>query len=189
MPWSCSSEMVTGVSAPSIAYGPEAANVIPVQRDQSATVPTIVIEQGNTGWHKIFSPFSAVRAWGLPIGPAYAVQAAFTAAAAAAATWLSWKGRSLLRNAGVAAAVLIATPYVLDYDYVVLLLAIGFLWKDAEEHGWGPWQKSLLALAWIAPLFARQLAQITLVPLGLMTAVAVMAIAAARALRASPSRH
>jgi hypothetical protein len=150
---------------------------------------TIVIEQGNTGWHKIFSPFSAVRAWGVPVGLAYAVQAAFTLAAAATATWLSANGRPLLRNAGVAAAVLIATPYVLDYDYVVLLLAIGFLWKDAEEHGWGPWQKSLLALAWIAPLFARQLAQITLVPLGLMTAVAVMAIAAARALRASPSRH
>ncbi|MEQ7874569.1 glycosyltransferase family 87 protein [Sphingomonas sp. ASV193] len=148
----------------------------------------VVIEQGNTGWYKIFSPFSAVRAWGLAVAPAYAVQSAFTLSAAAAATWLAWRGRPLLRNAATAAAVLIATPYVLDYDYVVLLLAIGFLWKDGEDHGWGAWEKSLLALAWIAPLFARQFAQVTLVPLGLMTACSVLAIAAMRGRHASKSR-
>ena len=87
---------------------------------------------------------------------------------------------------GGAAAVLIATRYVLDYDYVVLLLGIAWLWRDGEAHGWGRWQKSLLALAWIAPLFARTLAEWTLIPLGLMTALAVLGIAL---VRASPSRH
>jgi hypothetical protein len=69
----------------------------------------------------------------------------------AATAWLAWSGRPALRNAAASAAVLIATPYVLDYDFVVLLLGIGFLWKDGEQHGWGTWEKSLLALAWIAP--------------------------------------
>lgn len=150
---------------------------------------TIVIEQGKTGWEKIMSPFSAVRSWGLAIGPAYIAQGAASIAAIGATLWLALTGRPALRNAAASAAVLIATPYVLDYDYVVLLLGIGFLWKDGEEHGWGSWEKSLLALAWIAPLFARSLAEATLFPLGLLTAIGVLSIAVRRGIRASPSRH
>jgi hypothetical protein len=149
----------------------------------------VVIEQGRTGWHKIFSPFAAVRAWGVPVGAAYAVQSVFTFGAIAATLWLAWTSRPALRNAATTAAVLIATPYVLDYDYVVLLAGIAFLYKDGDEHGWLPWDKTLLATAWIAPLFARGVAEFTSIPLGLMTAVAVLGIAVRRAIRASPSRR
>ena len=99
------------------------------------------------------------------------------------------KTRPELRNAATAATVLIATPYVLDYDFVVLMLGIAFLWKDGERHGWGPWERTLLALAWVAPLFARGLAEATLIPLGLCTALAILAIAVRRSFTASPSRH
>ena len=107
----------------------------------------VIIEQGNTGWEKIMSPFSAARSWGVAIGPAYIVQGAFTLAAIAATLWLAATSRPVRRNAATAATVLIATPYVLDYDYVVLLLGIAFLWKDGEEHGWGSWERTLLAIA------------------------------------------
>lgn len=149
----------------------------------------IIIEQGKTGWEKIMSPFSAVRSWGLAIGPSWVVQAIVTLIAIASTLWLAAKSRPALRNAATAAAVLIATPYVLDYDYVVLMLGVAFLWKDGEEHGWESWEKSLLSLVWIAPLFARALAEATLIPLGLMTALTVLAIAVRRGLRASPSRR
>ena len=149
----------------------------------------VVIEQGSTGWEKIMSPFSAVRSWGMAVGPAYLVQGAASAAAIGAALWLAWSGRPGLRNAAATAAVLIATPYVLDYDFVVLLLGIGFLWKDGEQHGWGDYEKSLLALAWIAPLVARNLAGVTLFPLGLLTACIVLGIAMRRGITASPYRR
>ena len=149
----------------------------------------VVIEQGSTGWEKIMSPFSAVRSWGMAVGPAYLVQGAASAAAIGAALWLAWTGRPGLRNAAATAAVLIATPYVLDYDFVVLLLGIGFLWKDGEQHGWGDYEKSLLALAWIAPLVARNLAGVTLFPLGLLTACIVLGIAVRRSITASPFRR
>ena len=142
----------------------------------------IVIEQGRTGWEKIMSPFSAVRSWGVAIGPAYVVQATASIAAIAATLWLAATARPALRNAAASAAVLIATPYVLDYDFAVLLLGIGFLWKDGEAHGWRSWEKSLLALAWIAPLIARGLAAATLFPLGLLSAVIVLGIAVRRAI-------
>jgi len=149
----------------------------------------IVIEQGRTGWEKIMSPFSAVRSWGGSVEFAYAVQGVFTFAAIAATLWLARKARPDVRNAAVTAAVLISTPYVLDYDFVVLMAGIAFLWRDAERHGWLPWEKSALALIWIAPLFARNLAGVTLFPLGLLTTILMLVLAVRRGLTASPSRH
>ena len=149
----------------------------------------IVIEQGRTGWEKIMSPFSAVRSWGGSVEFAYAVQGVFTVAAIAATLWLARRARPDVRNAAVTAAVLISTPYVLDYDFVVLMAGIAFLWRDAERHGWLPWEKSALALIWIAPLFARNLARVTLFPLGLLTTILMLVLAVRRGLTASPSRH
>jgi hypothetical protein len=149
----------------------------------------IVIEQGRTGWEKIMSPFSAVRSWGGSVEFAYAVQGVFTVAAIAATLWLARKARPDVRNAAVTAAVLISTPYVLDYDFVVLMAGIAFLWRDAERHGWLPWEKSALALIWIGPLFARNLAGVTLFPLGLLTTILMLVLAVRRGLTASPSRH
>lgn len=157
--------------------------------DSLPLTQSIVVEQGRTGWEKIMSPFAAVRSWGGSIDLAYAVQAGFTIAAIGATLWLARKARPDLRNAAVTAAVLISTPYVLDYDYVVLLAGIAFLWRDAARHGWLSWEKSALALVWIAPLVARNVAALTLVPLGLTTAILVLILAVRRHLRASPSRH
>jgi glycosyl transferase family 87 len=149
----------------------------------------VVIEQGATGWQKIMSPFAAIRMWGGSIAFAYAVQLAATLAVIAAVAWISLqRGAAELRNALVCAAVLIATPYVLDYDLVVLLPALGFLWLDSQRHGFLSWDKSLMALVWVAPLVARTLAQFLYLPLGLASAVIVVVIAARR-VRASPSRH
>jgi hypothetical protein len=150
---------------------------LPLTRD-------VVIEQGSTGFHKIMSPFAAIRMWGGPIPFAYAVQAAATAFCVAAVAWIGWSGKSSnVRNAVTCAAVLLSTPYVLDYDYVVLLPAIAFLWLDAEENGWLDWEKSLLAFVWITPLAARQIAEFTFLPAGLASAVAILAISLRRAVR------
>ena len=149
----------------------------------------IVIEQGRTGWEKIMSPFAAVRSSGGPVDLAYAVQAVFTVAAIGATLWLARRARPDLRNAAATAAVLISTPYVLDYDFVVLLAGLAFLWRDATRHGWLSWEKTALALVWITPLVARNIAAVALIPLGLLTAILVLALAVRRHLKASPFRH
>jgi hypothetical protein len=157
---------------------------LPLTRD-------VVIEQGATGWQKIMSPFAAIRMWGGSIPAAYTIQTLFTAASVAAVAWLSWKRSNPdLRNAMVCAAALISTPYVLDYDFVVLLPALAFLWRDGERNGVLAGGRSMMALVWAAPIAARQVAEFSLVPLGLLTALMVAAIAVRRSLvRASPSRH
>ena len=150
----------------------------------------VVIEQGSTGWEKIMSPFAAARLWGAGVPAAYAVQGALTAASIAEVLYLSLRGSRHLRNAGVTAAVLVSTPYVLDYDFVVLGIGLAFLWLDGEEHGWLRWDRTLMALVWIAPLAARGVASTTMIPLGAATALIVLVLSLRRALvRASPSHH
>lgn len=159
----------------------------------------IVIESGGTGWGKIQSPFAMVRMWGGDPGLAYAVQGAATLAAIGATLWLTRWADSSLRNAAATAAALISTPYVLDYDFVLLGIGAAFLIRDGLARGFLSWEKSLLAIVWMAPLFARQLGTVALIPLGQMTAAIVLVLAvrravaldhaAARLLTASPFRR
>jgi hypothetical protein len=156
---------------------------LPLTRD-------VVLEQGRTGWYKIMSPFSAVRMWGGSIALAYAVQSLVTAAAVAGALFLALRDNARLRNAAVTAAVVLSTPYVLDYDFVVLGLGLAWLWRDGEEKGFLPWDRSLMALVWIAPLAARRIAEFTYFPLGLLIAAIMLALPLRRSIvRASPFRR
>jgi hypothetical protein len=156
---------------------------LPLTRD-------VVLEQGRTGWYKIMSPFSAVRMWGGSIALAYAVQSLVTAAAVAGALFLALRDNARLRNAAVTAAVVLSTPYVLDYDFVVLGLGLAWLWRDGEENGFLPWDRSLMALVWIAPLAARRIAEFTYFPLGLLIAAIMLALPLRRSIvRASPFRR
>ena len=128
---------------------------------------TVVLEQGDTGWYKIQSIFSWARMWGAPVPLAYAIQGAATLALAMASAWL-WHGKAPypLKAAGLCLAAILATPYTLDYDMMVLAPAIAFLAADGMARGFGPWEKTALAALWLVPLVARTVPQATLIPLG-----------------------
>jgi hypothetical protein len=130
---------------------------------------TVVLEQGGTGWEKIQSAFSAVRMWGAGVQLAYAVQIALALTLAASLAWL-WHSDAAfeLKAAALATASLLATPYVLDYDLVVLAIAIAFFARYGLARGFRPFEISLLAAAWIVPLLSRGIAGATGVPLGLV---------------------
>ena len=117
---------------------------------------TVVLEQGGTGWEKIQSIFSAVRNWGGSVQFAYAVQFALAVMLAASLAWL-WRSDAAfeLKAAALAAASLLATPYVLDYDLVVLGIAIAYFARLGLNHGFRACEISLLAAAWIVPLLSR----------------------------------
>jgi alpha-1,2-mannosyltransferase len=142
----------------------------------------IVLEAGETGWHKIQSVFSLVRMWGGPVALAYAVQAAVTVMLAAALVWL-WRAQVdfSLKAAALIIAALLATPYSLDYDMTALAPAIAFLAVNGLRHGFAPYEKSVLAALWLAPLVARSIAQATLVPVGVLGMAAVLGLVLHRA--------
>ena len=143
---------------------------------------TVVLEQGGTGWQKIQSIFSAVRAWGASVPLAYAAQASLFTALAATLAWL-WHSDTAfeLKAAALALGSLLATPYVLDYDLVVLAVAIAFFARHGLRHGFRDFEISLLAAAWIVPLLSRSIAGATLVPLGLLVELALYAFVLRRA--------
>jgi alpha-1,2-mannosyltransferase len=137
-----------------------------------------VLEQGGTGWHKIQSVFSTVRMWGGGVPLAYAMQGIVMAALAAALVWLWRSAASYPIKAGaLAIAAILATPYSLDYDFVVLAPAIAFLAGDGLSRGFAPYEKSALAFLWFMPLIARTVAEWTLIPLGVPAMLVVLALA------------
>jgi len=143
---------------------------------------TVVLEQGDTGWHKIQSIFSWARMWGAPVPLAYAIQGAATLALAMASAWL-WHGKAPypLKASGLCLAAILATPYTLDYDMMVLAPAIAFLAADGMARGFGPWEKSALAALWLVPLVARTFPQATLIPLGVPAMLAMFVLLLRRA--------
>ena len=95
---------------------------------------------------------------------------------AASMAWL-WHSDAAfeLKAAALAVGSLLATPYVLDYDLVVLAIAIAFFARYGLRHGFRDYEISLLAAAWIVPLLSRGIAGVTTIPLGLIVMLALYA--------------
>jgi hypothetical protein len=150
----------------------------------TAFTRTVVLEHGDTGWYKIQSVFSWARMWGSPIPLAYAIQGVATIAIGAASVWL-WRSaaRFPLKAAALCLAAVLATPYTLDYDMMVLAPAIAFVSTAGITRGFAPWEKTALGALWLVPLLARSIAEATLIPLGVpaMLAMFVLILRHARA--------
>jgi len=144
----------------------------------------VVLEAGSTGWEKIQSIFSAVRMWGGGVDLAYMAQGALALGVAAGLIWL-WRSEAAvdLKASALAVAALIATPYVLDYDLMILAVAIAFYARHGLARGFHNFELSLLAFAWIAPLLSRPLAEATGIPLGLTAQIVLFIMALCRARR------
>jgi alpha-1,2-mannosyltransferase len=142
----------------------------------------VVLEQGNTGWHKIQSVFAWARMWGAPIPLAYAIQGGVTIAVAGALAAL-WRSEASypLKAAALCLATILTTPYSFDYDMMVLAPAIAFLAVDGLMRGFGPWEKTMLAALWLVPLFARSIAQLSLIPVGVPVMLVIFVLILRRA--------
>ena len=160
------------VGASLILWGPEA------WRAFVASVPLGrgFMETGAVGFYKSASLFAAMRMWGADLGLAYGMQALGLVLALA----LLWRLRAsppLVRGAGACAGVALSTPYLLDYELATVGVGAAMLFAQARRDGFLPWERSTLALIWIAPLFVRPIAQALLLPLGQATILLVAFLA------------
>lgn len=151
-------------------------------RESMTFTREIVLEKGDTGFHKIQSVFAAVRLLRGPVSLAYAAQGIVFAAVAASLLWL-WRTHAAfaLKAAALIAGSMLATPYLLDYDLMITAPAIAFLVAHGLARGFAPYEKSLLAFVWIAPLLTRSLAEHIFVPLGLIAIVLLFGMTLHRA--------
>lgn len=127
-----------------------------------ASLPAVrdALENHREDWGKLQSIYTTVRLFGAPLTAAYAVQGAL---AVCVATWLAVLcGRrpgAGAEMAALAAAALLCSPHVLDYDLAVTGVPLAWLARQAQAGGWLPWEKALAAFAYVWPLVARLLTQ------------------------------
>jgi glycosyl transferase family 87 len=130
--------------------------------------------------------FGAARLVGAAPGAAYALQAAMSLAAAAIAV-VVWRRRLSLptRAAVLAAASLVAAPLSLLYDLMLGGVAACWLVRDRAAPAASPWENVALAALYLVVLDGRGLAERWHIPAYPLTALLLLAIAAARAWRES----
>jgi alpha-1,2-mannosyltransferase len=124
------------------------------------------LEQGLVGDAKMQSVFAAVRLWDGGLGLAYGLQATVAAAAAAGLVWL----RRRAPNGGaegpaMIVAALIASPFLLDYDLIILAAPLAWMLREGARNGFLSWEKTILLAAFVLPAVSRTLATDIRLPL------------------------
>ncbi len=146
-----------------LALGPA---VWPAFLDSMTITRVVLLEEGDIGWFKIQSVFAWGRLWGGPVALAYLIQTIVTLSVAAALIWF-WRSpaRYPLKASALLIGSLLATPFCLDYDLMLLAPVIAFLALDGLRHGFCYWHKTVLAALWLVPLIARSVAEAVSIPL------------------------
>lgn len=149
---------------------------------QSTSIARLALENGAIDWYKLQSVFAWARLWGVPIPLAYVLQGGATTGVAAALIWL-WRGAAPypVKAAALCLGALLATPFVLDYDMLIVASAIAFAAIDGRGRGFMAWEKTALAALWLAPLVARTLTHAIMIPLGVLTMSAAFILLLRRA--------
>jgi alpha-1,2-mannosyltransferase len=127
-----------------------------------------------------------VRMWNGSPSLAYTAQivATFSVAVLLIALWHS-RASLACKGAGLCLGALLATPYSLDYDMMVLAPAIALMAADGREGGFLPYERVVLAALWLVPIAARFVAGATGFPLGLIVMALGFAFALRRGLKTS----
>jgi hypothetical protein len=143
----------------------------------------VVLEQGGSGFGKLQSAFAAMRLWGFDVHSAYVAHAIVAIFALIAILW-NWRQTAIfeIQAAALVIGVMLMSPYMMDYDLVILALPIAWLSLDGLRRGFEPYDKAILAFAWILPIFARTLAIDYRIPLAPPLILALLVVTVRRAM-------
>ncbi len=137
-----------------------------------------ILNSGLVPYYKMQSVFAALRLLGSPLSLAYSGQALAAVAAAAIVAWAWSRGTDPeMKYAALASATPLATPFFLDYDLMILAPAIAWLARRGIQSGAMPWERAVLAAAFVIPLISRGIAEYTnlllapVVAAGLLSAI------------------
>ena len=151
-------------------------------------LPRLVLEEGVLPWQKMNSAFGAARMLGASVSLAWSIQGLLSLAAATV-VWRVWRqpDQYWIKVAILPLAALLAPPLVWDYDAVILSITLAALVTVGLRDGFLDWEISVLAWAWMSPLFWRPVMVATYLPLGLMTLILLVWLVVRRSGRvASP---
>ena len=141
------------------------------------------LEQGLVGDAKMQSTFAAVRLFGGPVALAYGAQLVVAASAAAGLVWLQRRApKSGAEGPAMVVAALIASPFLLDYDLVILAAPLAWLASEGARTCFRDWEKITLAAAFLLPAVSRMLATQAHLPLSPLVLAALFVLILRRGL-------
>ena len=156
----------------------------------TSAVARATLEQGLVEPAKMQSVFAAVRLVGGSVAAGYGLQAmvalvvilTLTRALRRAAMAGSRAGarRGETEGAATAAAALLASPFLLDYDLMLLAIPLVVLARTGLERGFRSWEIVVLLAAYILPLVSRSIGLALHMPLGPAVVLAVFVLAVGR---------
>jgi hypothetical protein len=124
------------------------------------------LEKGYVAPEKMASVFAAVRVLGGGVTLGYAAQILIGLLGAASLVHLlRARKASDAHGPAILCATLLATPFLLDYDLVLLAIPLAWLAREGVREGFRPWEKLILAIGFVLPLIARSIAEATSIPL------------------------
>jgi hypothetical protein len=136
-----------------------------------APAARVAMEQNLVGYEKMQSLFAGLRLLGAPLALAYSAQilAAIVAAGLLVMLCRREPPRSQTgcgdQGAALVLATLLASPFLLDYDLMLLAIPLAWLFMEGRTHGFAPWEKFVLIAAFVLPLVSRSMASAIGVPL------------------------
>ena len=146
------------------------------------------LESGLVDPAKMQSLFAGLRMWGAPLGVAYGLQLLLFLGVVAALALVARSGAgNRAQGAAMAAGALVSTPFLLDYDLTLAAVPLAWLFIEARRTGFLPWEKLVLAAAFILPLVSRTLASSLGLPLAPLVLAALFLLVVRRA--RSEHRH
>ena len=142
-----------------------------------APLARLTLETGLVDPGKMVSTFAAVRLLHGDVAVAYALQAAVTAGTGLVlALALARRPGGCAEGALLAAAAMLATPFLLDYDLVIMALPLAWTMAEAQRFGWQPWEKLTVLAAYALPLIARPIAMSAGIPLAPLVLAGLLAV-------------
>ena len=141
------------------------------------------LENNLVGDEKMQSVFAAVRLLHGSLALAWGAQIA-TALCVVAALWRLERRafRAPAEAAAIVCAGLLASPFLLDYDLTLIAIPLVWLLGEGLRTGFLPFEKALMALAFVLPLISRVAAGAVGLPLAPLTIAAIFALTMRRAL-------
>jgi len=140
-----------------------------------------ILREGLVPYYKMQSVFAAVRVLGGAPTAAFVAQALATIAVSTILIWC-WRRSTtwLMKNAALAAAIPLATPFFLDYDLMVIALAMAWLVQAQHQDCTLPWEGTALAISALTPLVSRTIGAYAHIPLTPLAVTALLAVVVVR---------
>jgi alpha-1,2-mannosyltransferase len=147
-----------------------------------------VYGSGQIDYAGMVTPYGAARLLGFGAPVVYCVQAIVTGTMLLLVGTI-WRltTNHAVRAATLLSATLLAVPLALLYDKLLLLVAIGWLVRDARKGGFHAWEKTVLLVVFLGSIVEYGIGSEWHLPLGPVFSIAVLSLAVRRALLERPA--